>query len=356
MTMNEELLDLEVRHQVQLQRLSAGTIKRLIKLLDQADADIVAQLQKRTATLEGSFTSERLQMLLRAIREINHDAHVQLGSEIRQELRDIARYEVEFQAGLLTRTIPVAFDVVTPAANLLDAVITARPFQGRLLRDWVKDLSVGTMKRLQTAIQLGMIEGETVEQIIRRVRGTKAANYRDGVMETTRRQAGNLVRTAVNHVSNAAREKLFEQNDDIVAKVQWVATLDTRTCPVCMALDGKTFPISQGKRPPAHPSCRCATIPVLKSLRQLGIPADDVPPSTRASMDGQVPSTESFQQWLKRQSAERQDEALGPTRGRLFRQGGLTVDAFSDVRGNELTLAQLRAREVEAFAKAGLAA
>lgn len=91
-----------------------------------------------------------------------------------------------------------------------------------------------------------------------------------------------------------------------------------------------------------------------KSFRDLGIDIDELSPGTRASMDGQVPADTTYGQWLKRQSAARQDDVLGPTRGALFRRGGLTIDKFADERGRELTLAELRERDAEAFSRAGL--
>lgn len=355
-SVNEAILDLQVRHQVGLQRLSVGVVRQILSILAQADADIVAQLQGRSATLEGTFTSQRLKFLLKAVREIMRDANVEIGGKLRGELRDIAKYEAAFQQRLLTNVLPVSMDIVTPAATTLNAVVTSRPFQGRLLRDWVSDLEKGAFKRLQGAVQLGIVEGQTTQQIVTRIVGTKAAGYRDGIMEVTRRQATNLTRTAVNHVANSAREKLFEENDDLVGGVIWVSTLDTRTCEVCMGYDGEEFEIDSGPRPPAHPSCRCTTIPRVKTWRELGIDADEVPASTRASMDGQVPATLNFNEWLKGQSADVQDEALGPTRGRLFRDGGLSVDRFTDARGNSLNLADLQRREAAAFDKAGVEA
>ena len=80
---------------------------------------------------------------------------------------------------------------------------------------------------------------------------------------------------------------------------------------------------------------------------------DELSPSTRASMDGQVPQSTTYQKFLEGKSASRQDEILGPTRGKLFR-AGMTVERFVDNKGRELTIAQLKARDAELFKKAGL--
>jgi hypothetical protein len=70
-------------------------------------------------------------------------------------------------------------------------------------------------------------------------------------------------------------------------------------------------------------------------------------------MDGQVPEAETYQTWLKKKSAAFQDEILGPTRGKLFREG-LSLDRFVDQSGKEYTLKQLRSKDSTMFRKAGI--
>ena len=136
--------------------------------------------------------------------------------------------------------------------------------------------------------------------------------------------------------------------------MEWVSTLDGRTTAICRAYDGKTFPTDSGPRPPAHPSCRSTTIPVIKSLRELGIDADEVPnASTRSSMNGQVSDELNYDRWLRTQKNTFQNEVLGRKKAKLFR-AGLKMDRFIDRKGNELTLDQLKQRDSAAWAKAGL--
>lgn len=355
-TVNETIRDIEVRHQVGVQRLGSGILKALIRLLDTADAEIVEKLRLRGSELDGTFTSARFRVLLDALRDINRDAHMSLERDMTASLFKTATYEAGFQRDIVLRAVPVRLDIVTPPAELLRAAVTARPFQGRLLSEWVSELADAKARRLRDAIRLGVVQGETVDQIVRRVRGTKALKYRDGVMEIGRRGAEAMVRTAVAHTTTVAREALYAANENVIAKEQWVSTLDTRTCTQCMALDGKTFEVGKGVRTPAHIGCRCVRIPIVKSWKELGFGFDELSPLTRASMNGQVPETETYGTWLKKQSAATQDEALGATRAKLFREGGLTVDRFTNRVGDEFTLDELRQYDSEAFRKAGLAA
>jgi hypothetical protein len=94
---------------------------------------------------------------------------------------------------------------------------------------------------------------------------------------------------------------------------------------------------------------------VLKSWKELGgADIEDFSPSTRASMDGQIPAETTFGEWIEKQNAARQDEKLGPTRGKLLREGGLKFDRLYNEKGVFLTLAELKARDAEAFKRAGL--
>lgn len=133
-----------------------------------------------------------------------------------------------------------------------------------------------------------------------------------------------------------------------------VAGVVVHNSAVCRARDGKVYPLDSGPRPPAHPNCRSSTVPVLKSWKEMGINLKEAPEGTRSSMNGQVPADLTYQEWLKNQSADFQDDVLGVTKGKLFRNGGLSLDRFVDRAGKELTLDQLMKREAEAWQKAGL--
>ncbi len=83
---------------------------------------------------------------------------------------------------------------------------------------------------------------------------------------------------------------------------------------------------------------------------------------TRASVGpnggGQVAADLSYYDWLKLQPSAFQDQALGPTRAKLFRDGGLTLERFSELQLDRnfkpLTLEQMKKLEPLAFERAGI--
>ncbi len=351
MGINEILADLITRHQVGLLRLSKAEIRSIMALLKKSEARILERLR---ADKLSDLSRSRQEQLLNDIRRIVAESQALVSGQLQASLTDLADYEVEYQAAMFKRTIPVNLNTVTPAADQNRAAVFSRPFQGRVLREWFDGLEENTFRRLRDEIRMGFMEGRTTAQIVRAIRGTRDGNFKDGIMEINRRAAETTVRTAVNHTANAARDSFYEANSDIIKGVQWISTLDGRTSAICRARDGEVYQIGKGPRPPAHTNCRSSTSPIVKSWRELGL--KDLPPATRASMDGQVPGDLTYGEWLKRQPAGFQDEVLGDAKGKLFRKGGLTMDRFVDESGHEYTLDELKRREAAAWEAAGLAA
>lgn len=361
MAVNDDILEAQVSHAVGLTRLATGILRKILALLNRTDADLEDQIRQRLdgiqpGTVEADFTMEHLRLLLDGIRRTNAAVYDQIQVVLLREALGLAEYEAEHQAAILAEHVPVRLDVTLPTTEQLHAIVQKRPFQGRLLREWGKSLEDGRTQKVHDAIRIGMVEGEGIDQIVRRVRGTRALGFKDGVLEISRRDAEAVVRTAVTYIANGASEALYERNADIIKGVRWVSVLDSRTTAVCRARDGKVYEPGKGPRPPAHWRCRSTTTPVTKSFRDLGIDIDEVPAGTRASMDGQVPADLTYGGWLAKQSAAMQDDILGATKGKLFRDGGLSVDRFVDRAGREYTLDELKRRERGAFRKAGLAA
>lgn len=413
MVANQTILDASLRHEVMLRRYTAGEVAAILAMLEEADADLVAKLRVRLARA-GSLGTKRMQALLAAVRELRAEAITGVHRRTRDGLVELAKVEVASTTGIILEALPIQIDFVTPPAPILRALVTSQPFGAgtmgaRKLSGWFADLAAADLTRLVGAIQLGVTQGEPVDDIVRRIVGTRANRYADGILAITRRAAEGVVRTAINHVSNAAREELYVANDDIIRGLRIVATLDGRTSAICQALDGKVIMLGdrpvpkgfkearpKGERPPYHLNCRTITVPFLdedgvaaragerpmvrdtrtRRLRERDFRADAKAAAGDrwAEMDraerndairrvrrqwsseavGRVPAATTYQKWLADQPAAFQDEVLGKTRGALFRRGGLELDQFVDRRGATINLAQLARLRPDAFTAAGM--
>lgn len=329
-TANERVFSRTIRHAVYLQRYGVGLGNDIVGFLDEfVFPDIVAKLQVRLDRIAsrgldtGPWTTKRYKEMLGDVWNIVHDGTQESRKRLQADLRKLATVEANHAVKAMQESLPV--EVGFRGLDLRSvATIVKQPIFGGNLNEWFAGIEDSLQKGIERQITIGMAQGETGEQMVRRIRGTQAAGFKDGVFSTTRRQAQAIVRTAVNHVSSQTRLQTYQENDDLLKGYQWVATLDSRTSPICRERDGKIYPVDSAVFPPAHVNCRSTVSPVLKSWRELGIDRDEAAPSTRASVNGQVPDTVTYEQWLSDQPEDVQDDVLGPTRAAAWRGGRLT--------------------------------
>lgn len=367
-TANETLQDRLTRHQVFLMRFSPGVARRMIQIMNSVDEDLVNQIRRLSPEDVGGINRKRarLEKMLERVREINEATRAQVLAQEAGELTDLASAEVAFAAGLFSQVTNNDVPFILPRQGDIRAAALSRPFQGIHLK-WVRNsahLAEQYRRRgrlLRDEIRRGFIEGESTESVVRRIRGTAANNFKDGVLEISRREATIIARTAINHTANRAREAFYEENAQVMKGLRWLAVLDGRTSAVCRGRDGKVAPVGAeplvgvapslqlqppNARPPAHPNCRSVMVPVLKSLSEIGL---DVP-----GFDGDIPQRQTYNEWLRTQDRAFINDVLGKTKAKLYLDGDLTLDKFINRAGDELTLDQLKRREADAFRKAGI--
>lgn len=325
--------DGNIRHAVYLQRYNASVVRKMLALLNRTDAEIVARL----ADMVGGATARQLDVTLAQIRRLNDTLTTALRTGMYENVAELAQLEAEFQLRLGQSVTGLQFE--GPTLEQVRAAALSRPFQGVHLA-WAKlgehfdELGDRRAALVRDTIRRGFVEGQSVDELVRRLRGTRKLNYRDGLLETSRRTTETMVRTALNHTATAAREEVYKLNDHLIRAVRWTSTLDGRTSAVCRGRDGTLYPPGEGPRPPAHPNCRSTTTPVFK-----GDPDPELP---------------TYSDWLRGQDREFVGEVLGRSKAQLFLDGNLSLDRFIDKSGREYTLAELRERDAAAFKRAGL--
>lgn len=345
--------DVTVRFQVYLERLKAGEVRRMDATIRQLDVAVrkalgnVGDAPSRTA-LERKLTSLRKKML--TIADKNQEAYL-------KTLRRFSTYATQFHGNTINLVLPATAPALTTASTAaVWSGVLSSPIQatGTLMEPFIATWGRAATARVEAAIRTGYAQGLTTDDIVRRIRGTKAGGFTDGILGgVTKREANAMVRTSLQHVNNAAQQMVYEDNADIIEGYIWIATLDNRTTSTCRSLDGLQFPDKEGRSPvpPIHINCRSTTIPKIKGVDLLNN-------TTRASKDGQVPAAQTYYGWLKTQPAPFQDDALGEARAKLFRDGGLSAKKFADLNLDKnfqpLTLEEMRQKNPSAFDRAGI--
>jgi SPP1 gp7 family putative phage head morphogenesis protein len=352
---SKQLTTIATRHQVFLERLKAGEVRGftgVVAKLDRAIRDVLNALDNVSMS---ELSRKKLNALLVELEAASTMVLEKASTEMLAKLETLAGYEAAFEGRSLqqaARGSTVKFAV--PDAGTAYKAALAQPLSatGQTLKGFFGDWSKGEVVRLNNVVRRAWGEGWTVQQLTQSIRGTKALNFKDGILATTRRNAEAIARTSIQHVASMGRQATWQENSDIVSGYKYVATLDARTTSTCRSLDGQTFKLGEGPVPPVHINCRSTTVADIPELSFLDKGA------TRASKDGPVDADQTYYEWLKGQPANFQDEALGPQRAALFRDGGLSADKFAQLNlGRDfqpLTLAEMQKLEPLAFERAGL--
>lgn len=350
MTVNARLLHHAIGHHIRVQRYGASATNAYQTILDDGHDQVRDAVRDADDVVaEQNTDSKEFAALLAALLAILDDTKSALQQAIDTDLEAFAENEADNEMSILEGESDL--NLVAPSKDTLDSVSTDVAFQGRYLEQWLDDLINGDMNRIQAAVVAGMQRGDDARTI--------AASLAFVAFGTASNLLANLVRTIWNGVTNWVRLLVMQENADLIGMVQWHATLDEATCPICAELDGQVFAIDEVDPPPAHPSCRCFLVAVFRSEDRIARSArhgkkfSRMRSVHRAKFTGKPPQKQRYATWLREQPVEVQNEALGPTRAKLFRTGKLSISRFVTNRRHILTLDELRKRDAAAFRRAG---
>jgi len=303
---NQELFDYLLRHQIYLLKYSDSLSKRIMVILDETEAEISDRIKSRKTGLDSLADYRKAEDLLRIIKKIRMVAWDKITALVFEELTQLAKQEPE---------VFKEEEFSIPTASLLAALVASRHFQGKTVRQWTRTLAQQDIQRIDTIVRAGMVASEPTTKISRNIFGA------GGVAETTRKQTTSIIKTLVSFIASEARHETIK---NAVTKERYTAVLDAKTTAVCRSIDGKIYDVGVGPRPPLHFNCRSIRIPILAGEEFTGRP--------------------TYEEWLRTQSKQFQEEALGKKKAKLFREEGLTLDKFVSPTGKELTLKQLAAK------------
>jgi len=334
---------------------------------------ILAQLKESLESWAGASTALAVDELQGLAVLQSEFVEEQLRKALPLELRDqIRSIQISPQFAQSVATVdPTAINVVSLSDDL-QAAVTGAPatFQltaaqgttitlpnGKVLEKSFRGLAESQADLFAKTVRNGLLTGESTDKLARRLKGRlrfgqpgsarQIAQAGGEVTAVANHQVMALVRTSVNQVANTSSQQTYEANQSVTSRYRYIATLDSRTSPICRALDGQEFDYGKGPVPPQHFNCRSTTVPLI-DYERLGITPPK--PGKRRSQDGLVPSNQSYGQWLNNQNKGTKADVLGPEKvpyfNRLVKKYGPTdaIRKFVSEDGSELTLEQLRRR------------
>jgi SPP1 gp7 family putative phage head morphogenesis protein len=388
MRLSDQLADSMVAHNIDVMRFAEGVREKVVGQLEELSRDIQAIIEdiSPTSPKRQTYRIQRLERLLDQTNRAIGKSTSAVTDIHRRQLQDFVTIEGDFTADMLRRSIGIDILTVSLVPAQLKTIVSDHLIQGAPSREWWLKQSRDLRAQFAREMRLGVLQGETMDQLVRRVIGGSTGRYdiieladgkrrrvavrSGGIMSARKHEAEALVRTSVQTAANDVGYQTFRENTDIIKGLQALATLDARTTLICMGRDGAVWDIETGEPlgdgredfpgpPPWHFNCRTRLIPVTKSWEELGRDLEEkygatsrkfkqlqeAPQSTRESMDGQVAGGLNYEDWLKTKPDTFQKEVLGLNRWQMWRNGQISsLRQLTDQSGRPLTIAELRSK------------
>ena len=235
---------------------------------------------------------------------------------IERYLRKWSRDEEEERKEFAKREAAWIAASVLSAFGIAAAVSAVR--LGRALESPHAGSSFGTLKD-----DIGHRAKKSVRQSLlsARIFGSPASSAADGVASDFEKMKKGIAAETATAVTGLQRSVAEQTLAGSGLRFLYVSMLDDRTCAVCAGYSGNVYE-SLAKAPdiPVHMRCRCYYLPVM--------PGEE------------IPETESYGDWFRRQPDSVKYRILGPSRYSFYKGGLTDIKAFSS-KGRKLTLKEL---------------
>jgi len=187
--------------------------------------------------------------------------------------------------------------------NRVVKTILKRPWSGQHFSSRIWGNTDYLADKLTEILTAGVMSGAGVASMRRQLQEiTGAGKY----------AAARLIRTETTYMANAAEMESYAEAG--IDQYIYVATLDSRTSPICQKLDRKVFPIKDavpGKNlPPMHPNCRSTTRAYLGADTLKGVERRARDPETGETY--LVPGDMDYSEWRKQYVRDAASNASAP--------------------------------------------
>lgn len=325
----EDLSNLDINHQIALQRAVNSRINDEVRPVFLSLRD---ELNAYFSTFEFITTKQQLAERERQVREIIEPRYAELLLLNMGLIGWLSEYELDFQLNLLAEHFETEVSEID--SNLVVKDTLNQPPQ---VGDNSASISIEQMQDRFTTYSVAGVLGALATSYYQQVSanntrlaivGTTTNNYNDGLLAKQKRDFETIMRTTAAHTESKAKARAFRSarvkkpdgktqkgTDGYVLS----AVLDSRTSAFCRNIHGTVVLWSDKSQPmpPFHYNCRTKMVPYI---------------------DGEFVSEsgQNYYDWLKRQPADVQDEVLGKTKGKIFRNSGVTTAEFKKLIVNRL--------------------
>ncbi len=293
---------------------------QLMPELDAAVTDLLASAQDGTVTYRQAQNAERLQRFLVLAEEQARALQAEAEAGIIADIRPAVDFGSEAAENLVRGQLPATGTATVPWVRMNDTAVqaliarTTQQIHASSL-PLADDMIAAMKSELVRSIAVGDNPRTSGRRIIQRTEG----HFNGGLPRATR-----IARTELLDASRAAQHESERLNSSLIDGWIWHATLDSRSCPSCLAMHGTEHPVEEFG-PADHQNGRCARLPKTKTWAALGFTGiEDDDPDYQAERDA----------WFENLTDDTQRRIMGPARLELFKSGAAGWDDMTTRKDN----------------------
>lgn len=274
------------------------------------DPKLKATMTAQLDALSANSQISRLEALLADTNAQINLMYDRCRSELKEQFGEIysesyyqKHYDLQSRAGWLNEAAKLTPEMIEDAVSY--------PWSGAMFSDRLWQNKEALLFNIREVITQGLVQGKGLPETSKALAGKMGQSYK---------AAERLVRTETNHLHNRADLAAYEAAG--VDEYEFMATLDSRTCEVCGALDGKRFKLSEAKTgenyPPMHPNDRCTTVEY-----------DPEDAADWAASGKKMPESMTYEEWTKMQDTSVKTEKsrmVESVHDKVYNQGVIIND------------------------------
>jgi SPP1 gp7 family putative phage head morphogenesis protein len=353
MSSRQFMRDAVTRHQMYLNRYSAGIQRQLVGFVNNLKGKVLNQLDGESIT---DWSKARLTSQLNAMQKLGDSLTADINSKVSTNMINLAKYEAGYTQRLIENASKVVETDIPNLQQLKAAVFTnildkSIPTEaglnvpGSTIQETLTDFGDSATGAAIDAVRTGYALGQTNDDITTAIESALTD-------QISRNFASTLARTITNYTASAAKLEFYQQNEDVIDGYEVVAVLDSETTLTCANLAGQVFDIEDFDPPPYHYNCRSTFIGVVQDKFKLNL-EDPGRPAVDENGDAidDISGSTNYSQFLDRQSPEFVKDFLGDKRAALY-DAGMPLSSFVDEKYRPITLADLQTKDNEHFFEA----
>lgn len=308
------------------QRILARDAEAVLLLLREY-ADVIARirqdLERLLQTIEKLKRENRIASEYDLYRQFRYQEFIR---QLRQEMTDYAELVVATVSQAQKEAISLAFSQADAVLNfvyedlptgMLESFTRFDEYAARNITAKLNNESY--LKRLTDQFEQQALLGVKQILIDGVITGRSTKDIKRDLIkrfEIVPNKAETIARTEVLSAYRDANLERYRLSTTVKAW-QWSATLDERTCPVCIALDGQEFSLETPFA--THPNCRCSPIPITYTFEELGMGYLNLKEPKPPYMG------KRGEEWFRSQTSSVQERILGKKKYELYSEGQISL-------------------------------